>query len=261
MTKFSKTAAVSGVIAFLSTAQAFANHVWGNYHWARTNNPFTLELGNNLTSPQWHAILGPVSADWSASSVLDTSVAAGSAGTSCKPKSGTVQVCNRKYGFNGWLGLAQVWVSGTHILQATVKVNDSYFGTKTYNDANAKRHVLCQEVGHTFGLGHQPAVSCMDDVNGLFDAAYFSPNSHDYEQLELIYSSLDETSTVASALTAAAAFDAEGPNNPGELGGPATGRVPELIFMKELGRGAKLFSFVFPAPPPGPSAAENPGKP
>ena len=25
------------------------NHAWKNYHWARTTNPFTLELGDNVT--------------------------------------------------------------------------------------------------------------------------------------------------------------------------------------------------------------------
>ena len=28
---------------------ATANHSWGNYHWARTSNPFTVKLGDNVT--------------------------------------------------------------------------------------------------------------------------------------------------------------------------------------------------------------------
>jgi hypothetical protein len=32
--------------------EAKANHSWGNYHWARQTNPFTLQLGDNV-SPTW----------------------------------------------------------------------------------------------------------------------------------------------------------------------------------------------------------------
>ena len=34
----------------LFTSTVKADHSWGNYHWARTANPFTLKLGDNLTS-------------------------------------------------------------------------------------------------------------------------------------------------------------------------------------------------------------------
>ena len=27
-----------------------ANHSWGGYHWARTSNPFTVRVGDNVTS-------------------------------------------------------------------------------------------------------------------------------------------------------------------------------------------------------------------
>ncbi|MBI4387216.1 MAG: hypothetical protein HY551_07525 [Elusimicrobia bacterium] len=257
MKRLSKITAVFTVVAFLATVQAFATHSWGTYHWARTSNPFTLQLGNNLSTAEWQGYLGSVSTDWSASTVLDTSGVGGSGGASCKAKSGTVQVCNRKYGFNGWLGLAQIWVSGSHIVQATSKVNDSYFNTNTYNNGNAKRHVLCQEIGHTFGLSHQTAVSCMDDKNGLFDATYVSPDAHDYAQLETIYSSLDATSTVAPTLVAAAADD-EGPDEPGDFGSPADGNG--RLFVKDLGDGRKLFTFVIPAPAGNPDKG-NPDKP
>ncbi|MBI4063632.1 MAG: hypothetical protein HY401_04950 [Elusimicrobia bacterium] len=257
MKRLNKMAAVFTVVAFLATAKAFATNSWGTYHWARTSNPFTLQIGNNLSTAEWKGYLGPVSTDWSVSSVLDTSSVGGSGGSSCKAKSGTVQACNRKYGFNGWLGLAQIWVSGGHIVQATAKVNDSYFNTTTYNNGNAKRHVLCQEIGHTLGLDHQTAVSCMDDANGLFDAAYASPNAHDYTQLETIYSSLDATSTVAPTLVAAASDD-EGPDKPDDFGRPVgnNGR----LFVKDLGEGRELFTFVIPAPLGNPDHG-NPDKP
>ncbi len=231
---------------------SFASHSWGGYHWARTSTPFTLQLLNNMSSAEWSGFLSLVSADWSKSSVLHTNIMSGTGGGNCRAKAGTVQICNRKYGFNGWLGLAQIWISGNHITQATVKVNDSYFYTTSYNNANAKRHVLCQEVGHTFGLNHQSfsgSDSCMDDVNGLFDQAYVSPNAHDYEQLVTIYNShTDSSATVAQLLTGAASYE-EGTDVPANFGRPVgTGRVPEVLFVRELPDGRKIFTHVVPAP-------------
>jgi predicted Zn-dependent protease len=60
-------------------------------------------------------------------------------------------------------------VSGSHIVQGTTKVNDTYFNTATYNTRAWRQLVMCQEVGHTFGLDHQDETfnnpnlgSCMD---------------------------------------------------------------------------------------------------
>src|SRR4030065_2842181 len=93
------------MIAMLSAfpLSAGATHAWGNYHWARTSNPFTLKLGDNVTSA-WDSYLATTSSDWSASTVLDTTIVAGSTNPrNCKAATGMVQVCNRTYGNNGWL--------------------------------------------------------------------------------------------------------------------------------------------------------------
>src|SRR5438094_6445240 len=66
-------------IAAVSAPAAFATHSWNGYHWARTANPFTLKLGNNLTSADWQSRLSQTSSDWSKSTVLDTSIVAGQA--------------------------------------------------------------------------------------------------------------------------------------------------------------------------------------
>ena len=55
---------------------AGATHSWGGYHWARTANPFTLKLGDNLSNT-WDPYLATASADWSLSSVLNTSIVPG----------------------------------------------------------------------------------------------------------------------------------------------------------------------------------------
>lgn len=102
-----------------------ANHAWGNYHWARTSNPFTLRVGDNVSS-QWDGILNTTISDWTSSSVLNlTKVAGQSRSKNCRPTAGRVEVCNGTYGNNGWLGIAQIWASGSHITQATTRVNDT----------------------------------------------------------------------------------------------------------------------------------------
>ena len=104
---------VAGLIVFLAGAFVVgADHSWGGYHWGRTANPFILELGNNV-SAKWLPHLDTMATDWSLSSVLDTVVATGKAGNPrvCKAKNGRVEVCSSAYGFNGWLGIAQIWVS------------------------------------------------------------------------------------------------------------------------------------------------------
>ena len=200
LTLFSAAAAVAATLG----APALAGHSWGNYHWARTSNPFTVPLGDNVTNTatsNWEAALGKASSDWTASSVLDSPVVPGSTtGRKCRASNARIEVCNARYGFNGWLGLAQIWTSGSHIVKATAKMNDSYLDSSSYN-AVAKQHVMCQEVGHGYGLGHQDESgadlnTCMDYADALDNP---SPNAHDYEVLETIYNGhLDSTSTVSA---------------------------------------------------------------
>ena len=58
---------VAIVAALVVPSAASATHSWGSYHWARTNNPFTLKLGDNV-SATWDPYLTTTSGDWSASS-------------------------------------------------------------------------------------------------------------------------------------------------------------------------------------------------
>jgi hypothetical protein len=186
-----------------------ANHSWNGYHWARTANPFTVALGDNLTTPDWKSHLGQTASDWSTSNVLDAAVAAGgSPRRNCRPNAGRVEVCNASYGNNGWLGVATIWVSGLHITQGTVKLNDYYLQSSTYAYANSaeREHVICQEVGHTFGLDHQSTDgsslnTCMDYYHNTSDSDTKSttPNQHDYDELGIIYQHLDSTSTLGGA--------------------------------------------------------------
>lgn len=201
-------AAVTVMSVVAAAAPASASHSWGTYHWARTSNPFTLKLGDNLTS-QWDAYLLEASVDWTKSNVLDTVVVPGSAGNvkRCVAPQGRVEVCNAKYGFNGWLGIAGISLSGGHIVSGYTKLNDSYFNSSTYNKPEWRRLVTCQEIGHDFGLAHQDENNnnanlgtCMDyTANPLGPPSNEHPNAHDYDQLSSIYGHLDSTTTIASS--------------------------------------------------------------
>jgi hypothetical protein len=212
------------VIALIVAAAAIpaitlATHSWGGYHWARTTPQFTLKLGDNLTSTDWKSHLAQTSTNWnSGNSPVLTAVVAGGAKRRCSMVAGTAQVCNGKYGNNGWLGLASINITGgTHITQGSAKMNDTYFSTATYNNPNERQHVMCQEVAHTFGLDHQSEDgssqnSCMDYFSntGANAGSTLStkPNAHDFEELRIIYQHLDSFSTVA-AMTAVSAASSE----------------------------------------------------
>lgn len=243
------------VIAVLLVAgAASANHAWGDYHWARTANPFNLKLGDNV-STAWDASLTGASSDWSQSTVLDTAIVAGGTRPKpCKPTAGQVEVCSASYGNNGWLGVASIWVTGSHIVQGRVKVNDYYFSFPKYNTPEWRNFVMCQEVGHTFGLAHQdenftnpPLGSCMDYSDP--PDANQHPNQHDYDQLETIYNShLDSSTTVGQTLPrgnsgVSVGEDLEGPPQWGKVVKKDAEGRPSL-YERDLGNGRKVFTFV-----------------
>lgn len=243
---------------------AAADHSWGPYHWARTSNPFTLKLGDNVNST-WDGHLDTASFDWSQSAVLDTTIVAGSTDPRrCKPKSGRIEVCNAKYGFNGWLGIAQIWItSGVHIYQGTAKMNDSYFNTSTYNSPAWRQMVMCQEIAHDFGLDHQDEAfdnpnlgTCMDYTsNPSGPPSNEHPNQHDYDQLLAIYDPqygghLDSSTTIANSTPAGVPMppavsdiDLDSPREWGRLVRSSNGGRTET-YERDLGHGRKLATHV-----------------
>ncbi|TAL49266.1 hypothetical protein EPN83_01875 [Patescibacteria group bacterium] len=272
MFRFSHLNRLVTVVTLLSLVGAFtlvadASHSWGSYHWARTVNPFTLKLGDNV-SFAWDPFLATASGDWTQSSILNTTVVSGSTDSRrCRATNGRVEVCSNRYGNNGWLGIASIWISGSHITKGTVRVNDTYFNTSRYNTPGWRGFVMCQEVGHTFGLDHQDEDfynsnlgSCMDysgDPDGTINGQLSNehPNNHDYEQLETIYAHLDSSATLlsdrrgtaAGALALARAnleeLDLNSPREWGRVIRTARdGR--SSLYERDLGRGEKVFTFV-----------------
>ena len=251
----------TAVAALLCSAVLSANHSWGNYHWARTANPFTLDVGDNVSSA-WDSYLFEAIGDWSASNVLDLRYATGGANPkNCRPTAGRIEACNSRYGNNGWLGIAQIWASGSHITQATTKVNDTYFNTATYNTPAWRRLVMCQEIAHDFGLDHQDENfnnanlgSCMDytsDPDGPPSNEH--PNSHDFAQLQSIYSHLDSTTTISQLIDSPGRSEADAPEHHSEWGRLIRQNENRRVqvFELDLGRGNKMITHVFWADPEG----------
>lgn len=212
--------AVAFGASLLMPASALAVHSWNNFHWARTASPFTLKAGDNVSSV-WDSYLRTAASDWGQSEVLNMTVIKGKTFPFlCRPSTGQIEICNYRYGRNGWLGVAQVWVNGEHITKGVVKLNDTYYSTAAYNKPAWRAIVTCQEIGHTLGLGHvdedfdnPPMGTCMD--YSADPSLNRHPNQHDYDELALIYSHLDTTTSVSQAKAAGTA--AEVPRGWGKL--------------------------------------------
>jgi hypothetical protein len=175
----------------LLSANLYAGNTWGTYHWARTANPMTIKVIDSLT-PEWDTAYKTTLQEWSWSPLLDlTQVGADDSLTTrqnCPSVSGQIRVCNYAYGVNGWLGLASIGVDANgHIDRARARMNDSY--ASYWGILGEMNHVMCQEVGHLFGLDHTSVdgssqASCMDystDVSSQW------PNGADFDTLVQIY--------------------------------------------------------------------------
>jgi hypothetical protein len=249
-----RVAGLATIAVVAMSGFAAANHSWNGYHWPRTQNPFTLKLGDDVGT-SWDAHLSAVSADWSRDQAdsswtdatppppgdyvgpnpLNTRVVAGSTtGRKCRSTASAIQVCDASYGNNGWLGLATVWVSGSHIAKATVKVNDTYFSTTKYNTPSWRQSVMCQEVGHTFGLDHQDESGAdLDTCMDYSTTPNIHPDQHDYNELARIYQHLDSLN--GGSVEASASSNGRG----------SLHRLRDDLYVERLGGGEKRFVWVF----------------
>lgn len=189
---------------------ASARHAWRKYHWSSTSFPMNIKVADN-TSSAWSGYLTEAISDWNQSSKLNLSKVSGGQGSACNPTAGRIEVCNGAYGQNGWLGIAQIWLTdarSNHISQGTAKLNDTYYASAFYNTPGWRDLVMCQEVGHDFGLGHQDENNgnlnlgtCMDytsypDGGGTGGAKVNrAPNAHDFAQLDSIYNHTDASNS------------------------------------------------------------------
>lgn len=154
-----------------ATVVASAEHSWGEYHWPSDN-------------------LSPTVGDGTSSSLYDVSAGVqewAGLGTGIQPvlsgnSKGDIKVTEAFSPF--WLGLARIFLDGGHITKAEVKLNTRLLASM---GPDAADHVLCQEIGHVLGLGHNRLEldTCMNDQAALGSAT--TPNAHDITQLNQIY--------------------------------------------------------------------------
>lgn len=192
-------------------AAAVTTSSWNGYRWARTGT-LAIKTVSRL-SPSWQSYFAPALRGWSAATQIDLVGATGTVNSACNPVFATIQVCNGNYGGNGWLGYANVWLSGGFIVQATVRLNDNYFATDRYNTRAFRVSTLCQELGHTIGLAHNNAIrsddntgSCMDysndpDGGAAYGKSNLAPGEVDFDGLDKIYKKKDKTQLSQTKLT------------------------------------------------------------
>lgn len=272
-----KAASLVAIAASLTIAstQALATHSWNGYHWARSANPFALNISDNVSSA-WDSVLAGAISDWNQSDMLSlTEVPGNGRSKPCKAADGEVNVCSDSYGYTGWLGIAQIWLDGDHITKAVTKLNDSYFASLTYDHSYWRALVACQEIGHTFGLAHQdenfdnPNLgTCMDYTsNPLGPPDNEHPNTHDYDELVNIYVSHLDSGTSSTGggggpppgkgrNKSVVGNDYIGNSRSGwgrEIGYTADGR-PD-IYELQLGDGHRVITHVFWVPDAGRSGS------
>ena len=187
-------------LAALLPPPTAASHVWSNFHWRRTSSAILNIPVRRFHSSAWLTRFNTAMTDWRKSSMTKVrpfQQSTGGPSNTCPAALNKITSCDGSYGNTGWLGLATVWTfSGGHIAQGTSKVNNTYFNTSAYNTVPWRQLVICQEIGHLFGIGHVNIIftnantgSCMDYTNdpdggpggaSSSDPNNMHPNSHDY---------------------------------------------------------------------------------
>ena len=187
-------AAVALAVLLAAVTVASADHSWNGYHWFSDNLSPTVK--DKTSSTLYDVPAGVL--EWAF--LEDGSTPRSDIQpTLTDAKKGNITVSEQTSQF--WLGLARIFLEDGHITKGEVKPNTTYLA---YYEANGypglADHVLCQEIGHVLGLGHNRdetgsdadniPETCMNDQE-FIGADLTSPNFHDTQQLNLIYSHTD----------------------------------------------------------------------
>jgi len=169
-----------------------ASHFWSTFKWPNPTGNLVLNIGDCHTSgtEDWTLMLTDVVDKWNnvpqyQDGFGETYTATNVVFQKTDCTSGMIKSYNDNYGATGWIGLASIWLDSNKLItRATSKVNEYY----SPNTAQWQ-HVMCQEIGHGFPLGHTSTDgsdqdTCMDYASGLNNKY---PNAHDIEMLDILY--------------------------------------------------------------------------
>ncbi|MDQ3646450.1 MAG: hypothetical protein M3345_05875 [Actinomycetota bacterium] len=174
--------------ANLPPAEDAGSHQWVDdgyaLHWSKpSGDERKIIIRDSVANDNsYNTKLGNVIPDWGASSkfkfVRQSAETDSTTRLNCPMPTnyGRVRVCNHSDYTFSYAGLANVRYNDQgHIQRGRVRVKNGV-------SESAKRPLLCQEVGHTLGLGHRPGTtgSCMHQNASV---AASSPDRHDYDQL------------------------------------------------------------------------------
>ncbi|MBI5363815.1 MAG: hypothetical protein HZA53_11600 [Planctomycetes bacterium] len=158
---------------------AWANHRWGCWRYADANISFYNGCTGSYSTYVADEAINDANS-WH--NYTDVNLSPSPQGTTDH-----LNCFNGSYGINGWLGIAEILTyNGCTILQGRARFNQSYMDNPAYGYSTTnKKHVVCQEIGHLFGLDHQrgQAQSCMNDRI----LSVPNPNSHDQSLVNSIY--------------------------------------------------------------------------
>lgn len=241
-------------------------------HWARSAS-LAIRIADNL-SPAWASALRAAAGDWGSAPTLATIVVAGGKDpVQCIPTFGRVELCGAAFGRTGWLALAQVWTLNGHVVQASARLNDSYFEQSRFDTPGWRRFAICRQIGHALGLDGAGAGSgsCMDGA-ATGPGGRERPGPADHRRLEALHQHSDSgqlTSTRSTAqANASSIFERPAASGlthrlglePGEWGKAvardSSGRTRH--FVRKLGAGVEVSTFVLRAPPAQPGVVHAP---
>ena len=225
------------MIGCLLMVNVLGSHNWGQYFWEKTpentdemTQKLIIPIGNCHThldsklsnsNTNWTMIFSDVIDKWNnvpqfqdGSGVIYHSSSVIFEPVDCDVTNngiGRIQSFNGDYNDTGWLGIAQLWVfrsgDANIIVKAEARVNEYYIqpiedgsNYDRFSNPIAWQHVVCQEIGHGFPLGHQSETgadlnTCMDYSTEL-DNPY--PNLHDIEQIDILYGIVTTPSPVVT---------------------------------------------------------------
>lgn len=231
-----------------------ADHGWTflgyQLHWARGSN-LTIHSVDHISS-DWVFYYNQAQRDWHKSKVINVVKADEDV---CDSDWNCMEVFSGNYGQSGWLGLASV--SGyidfdndmIHLTYGQAIMNDYYYTTEpyaaVYGTPEWRAVVMCQEIGHVFGLGHNdenfnnPSTgTCMDYSTDPGPNQH--PDAHDMELLQRIYAHNDVV--VYNANPRSAAFQ----NQPqiSDFGELVEQSGHESVYVKDLGDNWVKITFV-----------------